>query len=237
MLESKLLQMATNETIYWWKRDEYYYHKIFSNIQNIVEDKERLSFFANYIFKTFARQYSVHRTLTKFNDNLFNILEYLNANDFFALVKDGQKEIIDSIAKQMKGSYSKGRPISFLSKFAFLINPTEFSLYDSNATDSINLMIKNGTIKNSKSIGKSYSQFIKIVDQQIEENKTSLSEQFHLLNNFEWTIELIFIKDNIAIFNRRLYDKYLWLYCQSEIDRRAPFDFKIQEMFWNFYKN
>ena len=151
-MNKELLQCATNEALYWWIRDEYYYHKIFSNLNTIYKDDKQLEFFSSYLFQPFVRQYSVHRTLKKIKENKIELLRLLNKANFYGNVVEGNTGIIDFIASNLPDKYKNGKPISFLSKFAFLINPKEFSLYDSFARNALTKFanMKTKIIKPSK---------------------------------------------------------------------------------------
>ena len=236
MIDQKLLQYATNEAIYWWIRDEYYYHKIFSNIESIFKEEEQVDLFTNYLFKTFARQYSVHRTINDFNNEAKNLLEFLNTEDYFKHVTKNEIGIIDVIASKLKGRFAKGKPISLLSKFAFLINPEYFSLYDKFARNSINSIIKSNDSNYSKAKDKIYIQFINKINSEIEVNKAELLNQIYVLVNLQPKVEIDFLEKNPRIFIRRIFDKYLWLLSQEENVRRSSFKLSTMKTFWKYYE-
>jgi hypothetical protein len=234
MLDLELIQIATNEAIYWWKRDEYYYHKVFSNFVTIYEDSEQLEFFGNYLFKSFTKQYSVSRTLKNIDKNLSNLIDYLNTKEYFTNVIAGNISIIDEVANNFPKYLSNGKPISFLSKLAFLINPLQFSLYDTLARNSLSEILKEEKSIH-RAVKKSYTEFINFIDDKLDKNNVTLNKQINKLDNFNICCEIEFLKDNPLIFKRRVYDKYLWLYSQNDKNRRGQSEVRAQLEIWKYY--
>jgi hypothetical protein len=135
---------AVLEAIYWWNRDEYYYHKYFSKLDTIFLDKVALDFFTRKIFEIFLREYSVRRNLSSGVENVSFFINELFENDFFTKVNNGETEVIDELSNILKENRksTERNTRSLLSKVAFLINPHEFSLYDNLAKDSIVIVNK-----------------------------------------------------------------------------------------------
>ena len=50
------IENATLEAIYWWNRDEDYYHNYFSKLDSIYKDKPMLEFFTAKVFEVFLRE-------------------------------------------------------------------------------------------------------------------------------------------------------------------------------------
>ncbi|MBK6699293.1 MAG: hypothetical protein IPG55_05220 [Saprospiraceae bacterium] len=137
----------------------------------------------------------------------------------------------------MKGSLANGKPVSFLSKMAFLINPKDFSLYDKYARNSMNLILKSKVSGKKKAIDKTYDQFISKINVELEENESELMSQLKTLHNLPQKIETSYFENNPRIFIRRIYDKYLWLLSQDRNERRNSLDIITQQKFWNYYES
>src|SRR4030042_2862720 len=145
MMTSSEIENATLEAIYWWNRDEYYYHKYFSQLDIIYQDKTVLDFFTRKIFEVFLKEYSVRRNLSSGSRSIISFIDELFENNFFEKTIKGETEIIDVLSNKLKenGISTRRNTKSLLSKVAFLINPHDFSLYDSLSRESICIIIKN----------------------------------------------------------------------------------------------
>lgn len=203
---------STLEAIYWWNRDESYYHKYFYKIDDIYKNKEMLNFFTIKIFEVFLREYSIRRNLSKGFENVDKLIIEIVKNGFVAEVKNGNTDIIDIVSTKLKNSKitNERQTKSLLSKIAFLINPNDFSLFDNLAKKSLWSIVKN-----KKQIKKHeldyYSKFLKQTNIQIKENSEIITEQTRLLNSFKETEAYFYFSRNNKAFERRIYDKYLWL--------------------------
>ncbi|MBK8819061.1 MAG: hypothetical protein IPN49_08200 [Saprospiraceae bacterium] len=110
-LNKEILNIATYEAIHWWRRDEYFYHKIFSRIPEFKLNVDDLNYFTNFFLKQFARQYSVHRTIK--NPNYSKLLDRLLKNGYIDSVINGEVTAIDSIIDVLPPEWVHGRPVSF----------------------------------------------------------------------------------------------------------------------------
>ncbi len=179
---------STLEAIYWWNRVESYYHKYFSKIDDIYNDKEMLNFFTIKIFEVFLREYSIRRNLAKGFESVDKLINQIIKDEFILNVRNGNVDIIDRFSHKLKNSeITNGRQTrSLLSKIAFLINPIDFSLFDNLAKKSLWSIIKdNKELKRSEL--DNYSVFIEQTNNQIAENSIILKEQIELLNYFKGT--------------------------------------------------
>ena len=75
MINTKEIETATLEAIYWWNRDESYYHNCFANFDNIYKDKAMLEFFTTKIFEVFLREYSIRRNLSAGHENVNKFID------------------------------------------------------------------------------------------------------------------------------------------------------------------
>lgn len=211
-------QNATIEAIYWWNRDEYYYHKHFANFKKIYDDKELLEFFTTKIFEVFLREYSIRRNIEKGYKKVDNFIVELFEHNFVKRVQNGEIEVVDDVSNKLKinGNTTNGKEIrSLLSKIAFLINPSDFSLLDSLVKNSLWSIIKNDKICKRNEL-EYYTEFIKQTKIQIQKNSTNLKTQMKLLENFKGTNAYNYFSKNPKAFERRIYDKYLWIKEQNE---------------------
>ncbi len=217
MKNNKDIENATFEAIYWWNRDESYYHKYFSNLDHIYGDKTLLQFFATKIFDVFLREYSIRRNLSAGYENVDKFIEELFDNQFVKRVKEGETRIIDIVSGRIKQeeNSTKRQTRSLLSKVAFLINPTEFSLFDNLAKDSLWEINKESKLSRRSDLD-SYSGFIGQVNRMLEENEELLDKQAIILKHFEGTPAHDFFLKNPEAFKRRIADKYLWIRKQNK---------------------
>ena len=216
MLEPEI-ENATLEAIYWWNRDEFYYHKYFSQLDKIYKDKLLLDFFTKKIFQVFLREYSVRRNLSPGLNSVFFLLDELFENNFFEHVVKANTDIIDELSSKLKvNCKSTSRHTkSLLSKIAFLINPNDFSLYDNLSKDALKLINKNTHFRNSAL--ESYSGFLKqtnFLRITIYDNGLFL-QSINILNEFKETEAFKFFTTNNQAFEMRIVDKFLWLLTQS----------------------
>lgn len=207
---------ATLEAIYWWNRDEDYYHKYFKKFDEIYHNKKLLPFFTAKVFEVFLRQYSIRRNIEKGYGKVDIFIEELFRLNFVEGVKKGKKEVVDEVSLKMKrGNITNNKEIrSLLSKVAFLINPSEFSLVDSLVKDSLWTIVKSEKIDKKNKL-ESYTEFLTQTNKQILVNKDVIRKQFQLLDNFKNTNAYLFFKENPKAFERRIYDKYLWIKKQN----------------------
>jgi hypothetical protein len=217
----KNIDNATLEAIYWWNRDEFFYHNYFSKIDEIVKKEETLDFFTKKIFEVFLREYSVRRNISKGSDSVKRFIEELFKYDFIKSVKLGDTEVIDSLSSILKeNQYStKKNTKSLLSKVAFLINPYDFYLYDSLAKYSIWDIQKSET-RIVRSQLENYSTFItqvEILKERIED-KGLLNNSQNILSKFDGSDAHTFFSTSDNAFKMRIIDKYLWLYAQHKND-------------------
>ena len=209
---------AIIEAIYNWNRTEGYYHTYFSKLDLIFEDKKLLNFFTTKIFHNFLREYSVRRNIKKDDssvDTFIYILikdEFYNNDTFFNAVKAGKTEIIDVMSNKLKDSNdsitNSKESRSLLSKIAFLINPTSFSLQDTLVKESLWKEIKKKSTYKKYQIEK-YDIYLEAINQEIQ----SLDDEHivQVLNKFINTSAYNFFTNNPEAFKRRIFDKFLWI--------------------------
>lgn len=209
---------ATLEAIYWWNRNENYYHKYFTDFENIYSDKLLLEFFITKIFEIFLREYSIRRNIEKGYKNINYFIDELFEHNFVKRVKKGEIEVVDDVSHKLKlnGNTTNGKEIrSLLSKIAFLINPSNFSLLDSLVKGSLWSIIKKEKKCKRKEL-EYYTEFIKQTKIQILKNSYNLKTQMKLLENFKGTVAYQYFSKHPKAFELRIYDKYLWIMEQSK---------------------
>ena len=222
-ITNKQINDAAIEAIYWWNRDEYYYHKYFSKLDNIYEDKDLLAFFTQKIFETFLREYSIRRNLNSKFTSVDSFIKEIVTHQFIEQVKEGDTSIIDSLSGKLKisGISTTKETKSLLSKVAFLINPNTFSLYDIQARKSLWSLIKDNKSTYNKDLN-SYSVFI----DQIQILKNNLKQEGYfsnvesVLKQYDKSEAYSFFKTNPNAFELRIVDKFLWLKGQSINSRK-----------------
>jgi len=218
MLDTKLLATASLEAIYWWNRTEGYYHQHFSKIEDYVTDEELLKFFSQKLFEVFLREYSIRRNISSGKETPLKLLNYLNRSNFYARITEGDISAIDETSANLKENsvLTNNRECrSLLSKLAFLINPSVFSLYDQYALDSLYRVLKPYK-KITRNKLDSYRTFITHSSELIEENSTFIEKHISDINLFEGSPALEFFTYNKAAYKRRVFDKFLWLYKVNE---------------------
>ena len=208
---------ATLEAIYWWNRDEYYYHKHFAQLDKIFENEFALDFFTTKIFEVFLREYSIRRNLSAGVESIKIFIAELFEYQFFDGVKNGEISIIDEVSNKLKEreKSTNRHTKSLLSKVAFLINPHKFSLYDSLAKESIWAIHKDlkqfkineldtysGFFKQSKNL----RDFIGV--------NNLFKNSLLILSEFPETEAFKFFSENNDAFEMRIVDKFLWLHAQ-----------------------
>lgn len=226
-MTTEIIENATLEAIYWWNRDEDYYHKYFSQLDKIYDDKSALDFFIKKIFDMFLREYSVRRNLAKETETLKIFIKELFEYNFFENVKNGNIKIIDEVSESLKDhgkSTNHRHTKSLLSKVAFLINPHKFYLYDSLAKQSIWTLIKDD--KNIKQIElENYECFIEQTNllRKSISDKGLFQHSRNILDKFKDTKSYIFFSNYNDAFEMRIVDKYLWILAQEN----THFDNKV----------
>ena len=232
-MTTEIIENATLEAIYWWNRDEDYYHKYFSQLDIIYDNKSALDFFIKKIFDMFLREYSVRRNLAKESKEsktleifIIELFEY----NFFENVKNGNIKIIDEVSESLKDhgkSTNHRHTKSLLSKVAFLINPHKFYLYDSLAKQSIWTLIKDD--KNIKQIElENYECFIEQTNllRKSISDKGLFQHSRNILDKFKDTKSYNFFSNHNDAFEMRIVDKYLWILAQenTHFDNKVYFD-------------
>ncbi len=199
------------EAIYWWNRSEGYYHKYFKKLDVIYTNKKQLNFFISKLFNSFLNEYSVRRNINKGSDSVNSFIDEIVEQNFIMKVKEGDVRCIDEMSAKLlnSGKSVKKRTISLLSKFAFLINPIDFSLYDTLAREAVWEIHAKGIRKNSLM---SYSNFISGVNDLLNLNSQIIKSQQSTLELFEGTEAYDYFSQNNEAFGRRIMDKYLWMY-------------------------
>ena len=220
--ESKIRDAAI-EALYWWNRDEFYYHTYFKNFAKIYLDKELLKYFTSKIFEIFLREYSIRRNISKGYEGVDNFISEIGKEGFFNKVKQGKTNVIDQLSESLlKSPHTLNKQTrSLLSKIAFLINPDDFSLYDTLAKKSLWHILKK-EIKISQKKLESYSEFTR----QIADFKSILTEggwlkfAHDILNETQTTEANEFLKNHPKAFELRVIDKLLWLKGQEKNNPR-----------------
>jgi hypothetical protein len=221
------IENATLEAIYWWNRDEDYYHKYFSQLDNIYENKPALDFFLKKIFDMFLREYSVRRNLSQGQRILRDFFDEIFNTNFFEDVKNGRREVIDNVSESLKShgkSTNHRHTKSLLSKVAFLINPHKFYLYDSLAKKAIWTIIKDD--KSIKQIElENYECFVEQTELLRKSffDKGLFQYSKNILDEFKDTKSYKFFSNYNDAFEMRIVDKYLWILAQED----THFDNKV----------
>ncbi len=213
-ITNKQIQAATIEAIYWWNRDEYYYHQYFCKLDIIYKDKELLAFFTQKIFETFLREYSIRRNISSGFASVDSFIKEIVTNKFVVQVKADDTSIIDSVSGKLKNSgiSTTKETKSLLSKVAFLINPNVFSLYDMQAKKALWSMLKNSNTIYNKDLN-NYSAFmtqIQTLNNTLKQ-ESYFTEAASLLNQYRKTEAYSFFTKNPNAFELRIVDKLLWL--------------------------
>ena len=214
MLEQEDIENATLEAIYWWNRTEGYYHDYFSKLDSVIDDEDIFEFFVLKIFNVFLSEYSVRRNITAGDLSVNLFAKNLVESGFYRRVVQGDIDSLDEFSETFRihGNLTNGRHThSLLSKVAFLINPSDFSLIDSYAKKSLWQLVKDSKIVCRSELD-SYSGFISQANQFMDENMTCYSDiESALLSEFDGTSAFYFFRDNPKAFRRRIFDKLLWI--------------------------
>lgn len=219
--EEDLVQ-ATYEAIYWWNRDEQYYHNYFSKLDILQKNEKLMAFFTTKIFDTFLKEYSVRRNIPKGYASVDKFLnEIITKHNFVQEVQKSKIEIIDSTSFNLIESNScNNQTKSLLSKIAFLINPNSFSLCDTLTKNSLYRLSTNNIKREDFS---SYTKFKLEIDtlrnKIIDRKLFPLS--YDVLNKFEGSSAFIYFNSNPDAFELRVIDKLLWILDQSEDNRHV----------------
>jgi len=200
----KLFQKACLLAAYWWVDCEDEYHRQFRSI-----DIKRLPYDAFYAFTI---KYSVRRT--------FSVKDAPGQQASNSLLKDLSREFISSCVagnKDAVDSYGEfhGHNIrSLLSKFATLINPNVFTMYDGNSRVGLNRENSRG----DHAVPARYSSFLKEFFVFKKKMNNSIKE-----NDIKYYLSLLYDKQSVDpgsltydIFINRVADKYLWYLGSSE---------------------
>ena len=208
----KEIEDATIEAIYWWNRTEFHYNRYFNKIGKICKDKDLKNFFNRTIFEVFLKEYSVRRNLEKGYQTIDKFLDDLVKIGFFDKVSKGDIEIIDKTSAKLKDSKSVTikETKSLLSKIAFLVNPTDFVLYDRLAKDGLwKFQSEDNLRKTFDSYSGYYSCFEELL---IEVKKQKHFEHANkILDMFAETEAHRYFSKNKKAFELRVVDKLLWL--------------------------
>ena len=211
-------EIATLEAIYWWNRNESYYHKYFSKLDIIYEDKELLVLFKSKIFEVFLREYSIRRNLNSGYNSVDIFIDELFKFNFVKKVIDGDIEIVNNVSteiKQKRESTTKETK-SLLSKIAFLINPDKFSLYDTFSSESLKEILKKEGNEINQTQLKDYSLYNKAIDGLIIKYSDIISSSIKNTHNYMQIDTINFFSTSPEAFKRRIFDKYLWLRSQKK---------------------
>lgn len=219
------IENATLEAIYWWNRDEDYYHTYFSKFDKIYNDKELLEFFTGKIFETFLLTYRVRRNISKGYIKVDDFIKELFDYNFVGRVNQNDTQVIDEVSLKIKtsGKATNNQTISLLSKIAFLIKPNKFVLYDGLAKTSLyHVLRKNKKTKCTQKVLETYSVFIDQSDLlrvDLRRGKFFVHSK-EILEQFKNTKAFDFYSKNNEAFEKRIVDKYLWLLGQDPTGRK-----------------
>ena len=186
------LKRAQLETIYWWVDCEHRYHHLFKQDREI-DDEYRSTFYE------FTKKYSVRRTIKGDGQaQVSKLLDQLYKNDFINKAIAGEPNLIDNIDKDHSGKSIR----SLLSKYATLINPLVYTMYD---TRGVNSLKEFGGKRGYMSYAVFYTQFLAYQTILVDAlNDHDVEYYIDLCEKQEKPID-------IDIFKRRLADKYLWV--------------------------
>ena len=189
------LKRAYLETVYWWVDCEHRYHHLFK------QDKEIDIKYQNTFYE-FTNMYSVRRNI-KGSDNrpVFALLDKLNNLDFVSRTLEGEPNLIDEIDETLPGRSIR----SLLSKYATLINPKAYTMFDGRATAALNAYNKKNRHRKFNNYKDFYCEFKGSEESLIEQIKDDDIDYYLALCTRQGKSI-----DN-DIFKRRLADKYLWI--------------------------
>ncbi len=226
--ENKIIG-STYEAIFWWNRTESLYHKSFSKIGLLKENEKAKKFFIRKVFDTFLKEFAVRRNVAKGYNSVELLFENLFSNDNIIRIQNENKEIVDELsetyAKLEFTNYKQTR--SLISKCAFMINPSHFSLLDEYTKISLSKI----TEKSKISFDNSYSTFISAINDEII-NIENFSETYNpILEKFKETDAYVFFKDNPNAFVRRIFDKYLWIERLDDKEVRIEENYGMEDFY------
>ena len=208
------LKNATLEAIFWWNSTESNYHEYFSRMDKFNEDIDMFQFFIAKTFEVFLKEYSVRRNIRKHYTSVDLFISGIIEYGFVTRVRGGDTKVIDDLSQDLsiKNITNSRQTRSLLSKIAFLINPTEFSLFDNLAKQSLwEILKKDESYTCRKRYLESYSVFLGHVEHQIRSNFPKDSNHNKILSDYKRTSAGKFFNSDNKAFERRIYDKYLWL--------------------------
>lgn len=222
-ITNKEITDATIEAIYWWNRTEHYYHQYFKRIDEIHKNKELFNFFTHKLFEVFLKEYSIRRNISAGYKSVDSFLNELTKKGFVKKVKSGDLNVIDNISGVLKlsGKSTKKETKSLLSKMAFLINPTVYSLYDTQSKASLWNIVKNDAMIKLKDLN-SYSKYcegIKTIQKQFRESRLFITSK-EILKEYKATEAYIFFTNEENAFELRIIDKLLWIKGQKKDSRK-----------------
>jgi len=225
MINQNQIEKATLEAIYWWNRTEHLNHQRFKNLDLLLAEEKYTNVVLEKIIKPFLGEYSVRRNLGEGDENILKFLKQIIEINFINKVKDGKIEVIDETSDLFKneGFTSNRSTISLLSKMAFLINPSDFSLYDTLARNSLKTLLlerKNNFLSKDIEV---YTEFHKWTVQIKDEisDKGGFKISFEILNIYKQNAAYEFFSTNRKAFELRIIDKLLWLMQQPRIDNSS----------------
>jgi hypothetical protein len=213
---------ALAEFLCWWDHSDAAYNKWFAILKDPNLDRTLRNFIFKHHFKSFLRAYSVARTLPRINPgngasgNVENIFNKLVDSNFIQKVLEGDTSIIMEYSNQLQDEEStRNGTISFLSKFASLINPSGFVKYDNLARNSLHKLLKTiGKPRTHDSLC-NYNGYNKgIKDLEMKWNEEDVDQiikkylaRFRSSGKSE-VIKKVYFSPNS--YRRRILDKYLW---------------------------
>jgi len=226
---------AAIEAIYCWNRTEYFYHKYFSKLDELYKNKYLRQFFTDKIFETFLREYSIRRNISAGYKKVDMFIDEIIEMKFVKYIKSGNVDAIDCISQQLKDSErSTNRETkSLLSKIAFLINPNDFSLYDSICKKSVGQLMNNCGFYRGKYID-NYSNYIVGVNCLLYDYSKILEQNIEILKILRETSANKYLLENPGAYKRRILDKYLWLYQQKQNINARPISNKAFREFLKY---
>lgn len=204
LLTEDIIEKACLETVKWWVDCEAKYHGAFTNNQHKHNQKK--------VFYAFTKKYSVRRTIIGKNQDATNRLYYwLEKSAFKQAMKEKDGSFIDKIADDYEGN----NIISLLSKYATLIKPDYYAMYDRNALYTLKAY-------DNKFKSKKYADFFatfrnfkktelpKIPSETIDFYVDMLGKRFPKLET----------KITKEIYKNRLTDKLLWVYADEHNNKK-----------------
>lgn len=205
---------AAYEAIYFWNRYEWYYHEVFLKVEVLKQNDEAYDFFIAKVFETFLKEYSIRRNLPAGHEVPKKFMSVLIELGFTEEIKMGNTKIIDRINGTLKSEFRYKSTISLLSKIAFLINPSAFSLYDSLARKSVYELLKHRNVYKYAQLSQ-YDHFIAAINILIKDYQNELTTQMEVLTEFDDSPAVTYFSQNPEAFHMRILDKYLWIQSTS----------------------